>query len=128
MKLRNTLQKTLVLDAAMALDHPTADAAYTYITAAHPTISLATVYRNLNFLVEQGLLRKFSVPGAADRFDTTLTDHYHICCKHCGSVADIQLPSQDALIQSIPDVGGYQIEGHDLTLWGVCPKCLDKTA
>ena len=67
---RNTIQRQLVIAAVRFLaDHPTAEEVYDRITMEYPDISKGTVYRNLNSLVESGLLGKVSVPSGADRFD-----------------------------------------------------------
>ena len=67
---RNTIQRQLVIAAVRFLaDHPTAEEVYDRITMEYPDISKGTVYRNLNSLVESGLLSKVSVPSGADRFE-----------------------------------------------------------
>lgn len=59
---RNTIQRQLVIAAVRFLaDHPTAEEVYDRITMEYPDISKGTVYRNLNSLVESGLLSKVSV-------------------------------------------------------------------
>ena len=61
---RNTIQRQLVIAAVRFLaDHPTAEEVYDRITMEYPDISKGTVYRNLNSLVESGLLGKVSVPS-----------------------------------------------------------------
>ena len=50
-------------------DHPTADAIYASIREEFPNISLGTVYRNLNLLVELGEIRKLRCGDGADHFD-----------------------------------------------------------
>ena len=55
MQTRNTVQRQIVLQAVRSLhDHPTADSVYAVVAAEHPSISKATVYRNLNQLALQG--------------------------------------------------------------------------
>ena len=57
---RNTIQRQLVIAAVRFLaDHPTAEEVYDRITMEYPDISKGTVYRNLNSLVESGLLSRF---------------------------------------------------------------------
>ncbi len=59
MEKRNTIQKQLVLDAVFRLaNHPTAEEVYAEVARSHPTVSKATVYRNLGSLSEDGLLRQ----------------------------------------------------------------------
>ena len=63
MQTRNTIQRQIVLQAVNQMhNHPTADAIYAVIAAQHPTISKATVYRNLNQLAAQGEILRVPVP------------------------------------------------------------------
>ena len=69
---RNTIQRDLVLQAVLDLkNHPTPEEVYEHIRKQHPTISKGTVYRNLNVLVDKGLLLKVDVPDSANRVDHT---------------------------------------------------------
>lgn len=96
MEKRNTIQKQLVLDAVFRLaNHPTAEEVYAEVARSHPTVSKATVYRNLGSLSEDGLLRHIKMPGGADRFDHMLLEHHHIICTQCGCFADA--PASGAL-------------------------------
>ena len=70
-------------------DHPTADALYTSIREEYPNISLGTVYRNLNLLVELGEIQKLTCGDGADHFDADTTPHYHFVCRDCGQVYDL---------------------------------------
>ena len=72
-------------------DHPTADALYTSIREEFPNISLGTVYRNLNLLVELGEIQKFSCVDGTDHFDYITSPHYHFVCRHCGKIIDIHI-------------------------------------
>ena len=72
-------------------DHPTADALYTSIREQFPNISLGTVYRNLNLLVELGEIRKLSCGDGTDHFDYDTSPHYHYVCRQCGRVMDIPM-------------------------------------
>lgn len=87
MQTRNTIQRQIVLQAVNQIhNHPTADAIYAVIAAQHPTISKATVYRNLNQLAAQGEILRVPVPTGADHFDFNIKPHYHVRCTKCGGV------------------------------------------
>ena len=76
MQTRNTIQRQIVLQAVNQMhNHPTADAIYAVIAAQHPTISKATVYRNLNQLAAQGEILRVPVPTGADHFDFNIKPH-----------------------------------------------------
>ena len=105
MEKRNTIQKQLVLDAVFRLaNHPTAEEVYAEVARSHPTVSKATVYRNLGSLSEDGLLRHIKMPGGADRFDHMLLEHHHIICTQCGCFADAPASGSAALDEAVaPD-------------------------
>ena len=123
-KKRNTLQRSLVLAAMLHLaNHPSADDVYDDVRKAHPEISKATVYRNLNGLVEEGVLRRICVANAADRFDHNTQQHYHIRCNSCGYFGDIELEYFHGLDEKVEQITGYTLENHDIVFEGICPVC-----
>ena len=72
-------QRELIYEAVLQNPvHPTADNVYTLIREENPNVSLGTVYRNLNLLSDNGLLRKIAMPNAPDRFDGRIDEHYHM--------------------------------------------------
>lgn len=124
MALRNTIQRELIFKAVMALAcHATADEVYAAVSRQHPTISRATVYRNLNVLAEEGKIRKLAIPEGADRFDQVVEEHYHLRCERCGRVFDVEMDCQINLECHIHTMAGFVITGHDLTFRGICPEC-----
>ena len=83
--MRYSKQRELVLRKVEELcDHPTAEEIFDKAAPECPGLSLGTVYRNLNSLVEAGRVRRVSIPGKADRFDHTLRWHSHLYCNACG--------------------------------------------
>ena len=127
MNTRNTIQRTLVLEAVNRLRcHATADEIYAEIAKEHPHISRATVYRNLNLLAELGEIRKLEIPGAADRFDHRCHDHCHVRCETCGRVFDVDMEYVAGLEQNIRDAHGFAFTGYDILFRGICPECRKK--
>lgn len=121
---RNTIQRSLVLEAVNKLQcHATADEVYEEILKEHPTISRATVYRNLNLLSEMGKIRRLEIPGSADRFDHISTNHCHVKCKVCGRVFDVDMDFIIGLEKEIKDTRGFDFTGYDIIFHGVCPEC-----
>lgn len=124
-KSRNTVQRTMILDTVNNMRlHPSADEVYELIATTHPTISRGTVYRNLNKLAEEGMIKKRIMPYGPDRFDHNTTDHYHVCCQNCGRVADISMTQLNSLVSSVEDSSGFKIDGYDLVFKGLCPECM----
>ena len=124
MQRRNTVQKEFVLNAVQSLKcHATADKVYSFIKADHPNVSKTTVYRNLNLLAEDGLIRKIQIPGEADRFDHNTYDHYHVRCLKCGKVFDVDMAVVPDMESRINDKRGFVFLGCDVVFKGICPEC-----
>ncbi|MDO5142399.1 MAG: transcriptional repressor [Eubacteriales bacterium] len=124
MQTRNTVQRQIVLQTVLRMhDHPTADTVYAAVAAEHPSISKATVYRNLNQLVCQGEIRRVPVANGADRFDYNVQEHYHVRCSRCGAVFDVQMPLIDDLLARVEDASGVEVERYDILFEGVCQRC-----
>lgn len=121
---RNTIQRTLVLDAVNRLkSHATADEIYEAVVQTHPRISKATVYRNLNQLADDAEIQKLEMPDGPDRFDHILQRHYHAKCSRCGRVFDVEMDYMEDIIRLVKDAHGFAIDGHNLVFTGVCPSC-----
>lgn len=121
---RNTTQCLIIKQAVLSSkNHPTADEVYALVHVDHPSISRATVYRDLTKLASLGQIRHIAVPGGADRFDYRLDDHCHVQCQRCGQLIDIEMKDVPDLKQYVIDPHGYEISGYDIVLMGICPQC-----
>lgn len=108
-------------------DHPTADALYASIREEFPNISLGTVYRNLNLLVETGEVRRFNCGDGADHYDANLVPHYHFMCRHCGQVFDVYMDILDGLNEAAQQHVPGIVDSHSVLFLGSCNECLNKT-
>ena len=87
---RLTKQRKVILEELCKSDsHPTADELYQTVRQRMPNISLGTVYRNLDFLTEQGQIAKIEYSGSQMRFDALLEFHQHVRCVKCGAISDV---------------------------------------
>lgn len=117
-------QRELVLKTVLEHKvHPTADAVFALLKPDHPELSLATVYRNLNQLANNGMLQKVVVPNAADHFDGTLEPHYHMLCEKCGGMVDIPREYVPEFDREVGTRTGCHINSHTILFYGVCNKC-----
>ena len=104
-------------------EHPTANMVYEQLKADMPRLSLGTVYRNLNQLADAGRLKKIPLADGSCRIDKTRESHSHIVCEVCGSVADVHLPSFQALELAIAEETDFVLRSYDVVLRGVCKHC-----
>lgn len=105
-------------------EHPTADMVYFHVRQEFPSISLGTVYRNLNLLTDIGSAIKISMPDGSDRFDGRTIPHNHFLCKSCGNVSDIHLNSN--ISQDDMKSAGFngELEGSTTMFYGKCQNCI----
>ncbi len=103
--------------------HPTAETVYLDIRQEFPNISLATVYRNLNLLAEQGEILRISTGSGPDRYDGNTAPHYHVICMECGCISDLNLEPQTQLNALADELFEGSITGHMTHFFGLCPKC-----
>ena len=103
--------------------HPTADWVFHEVRKDLPNVSLATVYRNLNLLVESGEINEVLCDGQL-RFDANKDEHFHFICRSCKGIYDI-----DEARVSSPDFKlprGYLVQDVRMDFYGVCPNCQAK--
>jgi Fe2+ or Zn2+ uptake regulation protein len=103
--------------------HPFADAIYRRVRKTLPRISLATVYRNLQRLVDDGKIRTVLLGERVARYDPETSDHDHFVCEACGRVQDLFL-ERDRQVDLSPLMrDGYVVTTHTLTVYGMCQGC-----
>jgi len=123
---RLTPQRLAVYRALAADDsHPTADVVYARVRAALPTLSQATVYRILESLERERLVRRVSTTSGVGRFDATLEPHQHLVCRVCGRMVDHFVPALETAPLRLGNVPGFVVEELDVRLVGRCAECAD---
>jgi Fur family peroxide stress response transcriptional regulator len=110
---------------AVAADtgHPTAESVYARLRTEMSSLSLATVYRILEFLEAEGLVRRVSTTNSAGRFDANLSRHQHLVCRICGRMTDYEQVPLARLHLSQIAPSGFEVEELDIRLLGRCESC-----
>jgi Fur family ferric uptake transcriptional regulator len=122
---RSTRQRAAIRDAIADAGRPLSpqevlDAARGRV----PGLSMATVYRNLRMLIEEGAIQTVLLPGDNPRYESTgHAHHHHFQCTKCHRVFDVHACPGN-LAQLAP--AGFTVETHDLTLYGRCSECQPK--
>jgi len=107
----------------MMTSHPTATDLYEVVRKQLPRISLGTVYRNLDQLVDAGEVHRLKMTGRETRFDGDTKPHNHVRCLRCGCVADVHHVPFDFSAAGIHDLNGFELHGYHLEFTGLCPQC-----
>jgi Fur family transcriptional regulator, peroxide stress response regulator len=120
---RNTKQLELIWQAIQGdATHPTADQVFLKVRRQLPSISLGTVYRNLQKLVSEGRLQVLTL-GRAQHFDPLVRSHQHFICEQCEQVYDLLLDSREKRFLSRLPNEGFTVTSHQLSLFGRCKQC-----
>ena len=125
--IRMTSQRYAILEY-LAIDgnHPTANEVYEYLRDDFPNMSVATVYNNLNFFKEAGVVNELSFGEDSSRFDLTETQHYHAICKYCEKVIDFNYPQLKNIENEIENLTKFKIDAHEFKVTGICEECQKK--
>lgn len=127
---RNTKQKNLIYQAVIDLKgHVSADDVYRKVSADNPSISRATVYRNLNILSDERKIRRIEPLShlSEQRFDSLLLPHSHAICLKCGKMIDVHVEGEEFLDKKArPMESGFEFTHHELIFEGICMECRDK--
>ncbi len=123
-KLKYSRQREAIKEFLLSRDdHPTADTIYENLRKEFPNISLGTVYRNMNLLVETNEAIKLSSKLGPDRYDAKMAPHYHFVCQKCEGVKDLVLDGVIDLEEKAASNLGAIITAHDLSFYGICSSC-----
>ena len=124
-EVRITMQRMAVFQALVEdTTHPTADTVYSRLRHTMPSLSLATIYRILEMLDKEGLIRRVGTANGVSRFEANLDLHQHLVCKECGSIADIEDESLSQLQLPRTRIAGFMAEELDIRIIGTCSECL----
>jgi len=118
-----TRQRAAVFEYLNRVEHhPTAEEVFLAVKKGVPKISLATVYKNLEALVECGAATKLTYGDGSARYDIRTDHHYHTRCLSCGKVADLDASEGDEWLRRIKPPG-FTVQDFRLELLGLCRDC-----
>ncbi|MEI7028299.1 peroxide-responsive transcriptional repressor PerR [Paenibacillus sp. y28] len=125
---RMTPQRHAILAYLLdTMSHPTADEIYRSLADRFPSMSVATVYNNLKVFIEAGLVKELTYGDDSSRFDADMSEHYHAICEQCGKIVDFEYPKLSDVEKEASRQSGFQVKGHRLEVYGVCPECAIKS-
>jgi Fur family peroxide stress response transcriptional regulator len=120
--LKATPQRVAIVDALFTSGHMSTDSLYAIMLQKFSSISLATIYKNINIMVANSFIQEVKLPHAKSVYELTKTSHSHLLCKKCGCVEDIVI-ELDTLINKVSKTNHFQIDKADFVLSGNCKNC-----
>lgn len=120
--LKATPQRLAIIDIIDCCGHINIDGLYEEVKKRFNSISLATIYKNINAMIENFLLVEVKLPNKKSVYEIIKHEHSHLLCKHCGEVIDVTVDTSK-MVQDISSQYNFDINGSDLVLFGTCPSC-----
>lgn len=116
--LRYSLKRSAILENLQGRhDHPSADIIYQDMKKIMPSISLGTVYRNLQTLCDTHQIHKINTDDQVVHYDANLSNHHHFICRECKSIIDVDVVSLDSISLE------HNVESMDVVYYGICKEC-----
>ena len=126
MERRLTNQRFKILEHLRSVKtHPSAEMVYEAVRKDLPTISLATVYRNLNLLSQEGKILKLEINNEF-RFDGDISNHQHCVCQGCRKIVDLFQDDISDYAMNRFKFKDFTPEHVNVIFTGVCKDCVRK--
>jgi Fur family transcriptional regulator, peroxide stress response regulator len=105
--------------------HPSVENIYDQIKKDFPTMSLATVYRNIVLIKSLGEVLELGFPDGSNRYDGNKPyPHPHVICIKCKKIVDPDLDSLDEIKKEVALETNFKILNHRLDFFGICSDCM----
>jgi len=92
-----------------------------------PKVGIATVYRTVNLLQQQGYLTETYSSSGSARYEVTPEEHHdHLTCIICGKIVEFENAEIERLQEAVAQKLGFELVDHRMELYGKCPRCKEK--
>ena len=120
--LKVTPQRLAITDALYMRGHMSVDNLYELMLKNFSSISLATIYKNINIMLHNSFIQEVKIPHAKSVYELTKATHSHLVCEKCGEVEDITLNTKK-IMDELSSKSTFQGSKIDLVISGICKKC-----
>ncbi len=122
--LKSTAQRVLMLKTIEEAGHIDMDTLHKKMSELTPSISLNTIYLNLEQLTKEGLIAKVSLSSQKNVYETVKEQHIHLVCTACGNIMDKEIENNTiAKMKEGAISSGLAPSFVAVNIYGVCKKC-----
>jgi len=121
--LKATPQRLLILTIISEGGHIDIETIYNKIKKIIPSISIATIYKNLKLLVEKGIIKEVNISSFKLLYEVNTTEHIHLICKNCKKIFDMEINNTEfkkLLENNIQN----KIDKFEINAFIICKNCL----
>lgn len=120
--LKATPQRLGILSIMDSHGHINVEELYVQIKKQFSSISLATLYKNINAMLEGKLISEVKMPHMKSKYEITKDEHVHMLCTQCEAVIDLELDMREFLHKA-SSKSHFTIESSSVVLSGICKAC-----
>jgi len=120
--LKATPQRLVIIESVDKYGHINIDKLYEEVKNTFSSISLATIYKNINSMIKNTLLQEVKIPNEKSVYEMIKEQHSHLVCKNCGIVMDITVDTT-RIVEDISEDYKFTIDKSDLIFSGTCKNC-----
>jgi len=117
-----TPQRIEIVNLFSSYGHLSIDALYTALQKSFPSLSLATVYKNINLMLEKNFLTEVQLENNKNVYELIKQEHSHVVCKKCHAIVDIFLDTA-SLYQEVAKISKFRLETSSIVFNGICDAC-----
>jgi len=122
-----TPQRRIILQVlADSSRHLSAEEIADHVRKIESSISVATVYRNINLLVETGIVSKLDLHDGPARYELNQGHNHHLVCLSCGTAIKIGYCPMQGELKNFIEVNGFVVDSHHFEITGYCRDCQAK--
>ena len=125
--MKNTRQRAAILRVLDESAEPlSAEEVHSRLRGEEPSLALSTVYRNLERFCSENLLHRDTFGDGVVRYSPARRHGHYLICTGCDDRVRIDGCPLAALEEGLERDTGFSIESHSLTLYGKCPRCMER--
>ena len=120
--LKATPQRLEIINTIFLYGHINIDKLYEEVKNKFSSISLATIYKNINAMITNSLLEEVKLPNEKSVYEIIKEKHAHLLCNKCNNIIDVDI-SLDNIAKDVSSKLNFTVVQSDLVLSGVCQDC-----
>lgn len=120
--LKATPQRLAITNILHFNGHVSIEFLYENMLKKFDSISLATIYKNVNLMLDKSFVQEVKIPNSKSIFELTKDEHSHLVCQNCGSVEDIAI-DLNSILNTTKKITHFEINSANIVFNGKCKQC-----
>ncbi|MCP4969678.1 MAG: transcriptional repressor [Arcobacter sp.] len=120
--LKVTPQRVAIVEELYKNGHMNVDELYEKLLKKFPSVSLATIYKNINAMLEKIFLNEVKIADSKPVFELIKEEHSHLVCSSCGKIKDIYI-DDSSLRDSLKKKSNFEVDNINIIFSGTCEEC-----